>query len=472
MPQCALHTSMGHAFSSTPDSAKEPAMSRLHRRDFLKNSSAAGFAAAALLAGRQAAKAWAGERVRVGVVGAAGRGAGAQPALCCQRQCRNCRDCRYRQQPLRPGRGRRHASCRAKQPRTVKRFSHDRRRSQNRRPRRRHARPLARHPHDPGLPGGQGRVRRKAGRAQHRRRPADGRSPAQARPDRADGFAAPQRPSGCNPALEYIREGHLGRCLVAKAWESTQARLHRPPRRQRAARRRRLRHVARVRARCGRSTSAAFTATGAGSSTTARATWATTASTASIWPSLALNAACEAQGDQPLGLPTRISPAAANGTSTTCRNCPTRCRSRIEFGGQGPRLLTYEMRVWAPYRCTASRRGPSFMATRAYIVLGNRRWRRLRSRRTSSSKRSPATAKPSRTCRISSTASRSRKKPACDLETIGHPASILCHAGNISARLGRKLFLDPATETFIDDEEANALRTRPEYRKPWVLPEV
>ena len=39
-------------------------------------------------------------------------------------------------------------------------------------------------------------------------------------------------------------------------------------------------------------------------------------------------------------------------------------------------------------------------------------------------------------------------------------------------RVGRKLVLDPQTEMFLDDKEANALRTRPEYRKPWLLPEV
>ena len=44
--------------------------------------------------------------------------------------------------------------------------------------------------------------------------------------------------------------------------------------------------------------------------------------------------------------------------------------------------------------------------------------------------------------------------------------------GNISARLGRKLTLDAATETFLGDAEANALRGRTEWRKPWVLPEV
>ncbi len=67
---------------------------------------------------------------------------------------------------------------------------------------------------------------------------------------------------------------------------------------------------------------------------------------------------------------------------------------------------------------------------------------------------------------------KSRAKCLCDLDTVGHPASVLCHTGNISARLGRQLKFDPATETFPGDAEANALRTRPEYRKPWTLPEV
>jgi hypothetical protein len=67
---------------------------------------------------------------------------------------------------------------------------------------------------------------------------------------------------------------------------------------------------------------------------------------------------------------------------------------------------------------------------------------------------------------------KSRQRPNCDLETVGHPASVLCHAGNIAARVGRLLTLDAANESFVNDDEANALRTRTEYRKPWVLPEV
>jgi hypothetical protein len=67
---------------------------------------------------------------------------------------------------------------------------------------------------------------------------------------------------------------------------------------------------------------------------------------------------------------------------------------------------------------------------------------------------------------------KSRNRPNADLETVGHPSSMLCHAGNLAWRLGRTVTLDLETETFVNDAEANALRTRPEYRKPWELPEV
>jgi hypothetical protein len=37
---------------------------------------------------------------------------------------------------------------------------------------------------------------------------------------------------------------------------------------------------------------------------------------------------------------------------------------------------------------------------------------------------------------------------------------IACHAAAIAWILQRKLKLDPATETFVDDDEANRLRSR------------
>jgi hypothetical protein len=46
----------------------------------------------------------------------------------------------------------------------------------------------------------------------------------------------------------------------------------------------------------------------------------------------------------------------------------------------------------------------------------------------------------------------------------------MCQLANISYRLGgRKLRVDPKTETLIDDAEANRMLKR-EYRSPWVVP--
>jgi predicted dehydrogenase len=55
------------------------------------------------------------------------------------------------------------------------------------------------------------------------------------------------------------------------------------------------------------------------------------------------------------------------------------------------------------------------------------------------------------------------------LET--HLSTAICHLGNISYRLGRKLAFDPDAERFRDDSEAAAMLTRT-YRKPYVVPSI
>ncbi len=51
----------------------------------------------------------------------------------------------------------------------------------------------------------------------------------------------------------------------------------------------------------------------------------------------------------------------------------------------------------------------------------------------------------------------------------GHYSSAYCHLGNIAYRLGRKLHINPSTESFINDAEADAMLTR-NYRAPFVVP--
>jgi len=51
----------------------------------------------------------------------------------------------------------------------------------------------------------------------------------------------------------------------------------------------------------------------------------------------------------------------------------------------------------------------------------------------------------------------------------GHLSSAYCHLGNIAYRLGRKLHINPSTESFVNDSEADAMLTR-DYRAPFVVP--
>lgn len=65
---------------------------------------------------------------------------------------------------------------------------------------------------------------------------------------------------------------------------------------------------------------------------------------------------------------------------------------------------------------------------------------------------------------------RNRTSPNADIEE-GHRSTFMCQLANISYRLGgRKLVVDPKTETLVDDAEANNMLKR-KYREPWVVPE-
>jgi len=63
-----------------------------------------------------------------------------------------------------------------------------------------------------------------------------------------------------------------------------------------------------------------------------------------------------------------------------------------------------------------------------------------------------------------------RKTPITDV-ALSHHSTNTCHLGNIAYKLGRKLVWDGATETFPNDDEANALLRR-EPRKGYELPKI
>lgn len=63
----------------------------------------------------------------------------------------------------------------------------------------------------------------------------------------------------------------------------------------------------------------------------------------------------------------------------------------------------------------------------------------------------------------------SRQKPVADIEE-GHISTTSCILANLSMQLGRSLTWDPATQTIVNDAEANKYLRRP-YREPWIHPE-
>ena len=62
---------------------------------------------------------------------------------------------------------------------------------------------------------------------------------------------------------------------------------------------------------------------------------------------------------------------------------------------------------------------------------------------------------------------KTRQRPVCDVE-IGHSSLVACLTSEIAILLGRSLDYHPGKEKFMDDEEANALLTRP-MREPWTV---
>ncbi len=271
-------------------------------------------------------------------------------------------------------------------------------------------------------------------------------------------------------AMEYIRKGHLGKCLVAKAWESfRQGSIGNPPDSdpppgidydlwlgpapKRPFNRNRFH---------GRWRWFYDYGTGdLGNDGIHRLDFAIAA----------MSAAMEAEGKPPLGLPRKISALGGKWYFDDAQEWPDTMQVTYEYDVSPPRLLTYEMRVWTPYKMHGESEGAALYGDQGYLIIGNRGWKAY-TKKDELVKDVPGDFDAAPHVRNFIDCVKSRKRPACDLETIGHPASALCHAGNISWRVGRTLKMDPKTETFIGDKEANALRGRTEWRHPYVLPKV
>jgi predicted dehydrogenase len=181
-----------------------------------------------------------------------------------------------------------------------------------------------------------------------------------------------------------------------------------------------------------------------------------------------LAAALKAEGRELPAAPRRVSAHGGKHYFDDDQEWPDTQMVTYDFPGC---VMTYELRIWSPYKLHEEHEGAAVLGDNGFVVLGNRRWRAFEAKGNLVSEES---GPDNTTGHVENFVEciRSREKPAADLETVGHPSSLLCHLGNAAWRLGRTLQFDPETYTCGDDAEANRLLTRPSYREPWVLPEV
>ena len=136
------------------------------------------------------------------------------------------------------------------------------------------------------------------------------------------------------------------------------------------------------------------------------------------------------------------------------------------------KLLQYEMRLWSKPKLYGANEGAAVYGENGWVLLTNSSWKAFDAagKLVKQGGSDGGRAQQAHT-RNFLDAVRSRKRESLNQEIYqGHISTVMCHAGNISWRTGKKLTIDPKTESF-DDAEANRYLGR-EYRKGYELPNV
>ena len=182
-----------------------------------------------------------------------------------------------------------------------------------------------------------------------------------------------------------------------------------------------------------------------------------------------LEAAVEGSGEKPIGLPRSTSASGGKYYFDDAQEWPDTMLVTYDYPG---RLLTYEMRVWAPYPLEGEAEGAAIFGDKGYLIIGGRSWRHfgpkgvLIKEGTRGGDADKAHVRNFLDCMRSRgsrtpTWKRSDARRACSATWETSPGAV-----------GRTVKFDYDSYSFVGDDEANALRTRAEYRKPYVLPKV
>lgn len=136
------------------------------------------------------------------------------------------------------------------------------------------------------------------------------------------------------------------------------------------------------------------------------------------------------------------------------------------------KILQYEMRLWSRPKLHDAGEGAVIYGEDGWMLLTNDSWKAFDAQgKLVQQGKSDLNKAQQAHVRNFLDAIRSRKRDSLNQEIYsGHVSTVMCHAGNISWRTGKKLRLDATTETF-DDQEANQLVGR-EHRKGYELPVI
>ncbi len=154
------------------------------------------------------------------------------------------------------------------------------------------------------------------------------------------------------------------------------------------------------------------------------------------------------------------------------KEVPNVITSAFDFpdAGEKGRMLVFDTRPWCTNDEKGAKVGILFYGSEGYMVIDT--YSRYRTFMGRDEEPGPSGDRSGNHFRNWIEAIRSRDAGSLNAQVIdGHYSSALCHIGLISAKLNRSLTFDPETETFVGDDEANALISR-DYRYPFVVPET
>jgi predicted dehydrogenase len=181
-----------------------------------------------------------------------------------------------------------------------------------------------------------------------------------------------------------------------------------------------------------------------------------------------LETAVSAEGKDISSIPRAVSAHGGKYYFDDAQEWPDTLMVTYDFSGY---VLTYELRIWSPYTMHGEAEGAAVYGDQGYVTLSHRGWKAFDSKGKPLSEQTGEFNNSGHAQNFVD-CMRTRTRPVADLETVGHPSSLLCHLGNAAWRAGRALHFDAEECTFVGDEDACQYLSRPKYREPWVLPAI